>query len=151
MDPLHNLSEQGLTMKPIKTFKVFGETVEILVTSEATNNSFCMLVHTAPPGGGPPPHLHRFEDEIFTVVEGEFELFDGAQWNKLAPGEHAHTVRNRPHAFRNCGKTEGKMHIVAVDGRLDKYLEAISPLDIPKDMPQLLEISEEYGISFLTP
>jgi quercetin dioxygenase-like cupin family protein len=138
-------------MKPVKTFKVFGETVEILVTSESTNNSFCMLVQTSPPGGGPPPHFHRFEDEIFTVVEGEYEIFDDKRWTRLPPGEHAHTLRNQPHTFRNCGKTEGKMLCVAIDGRLDEYLEAISPLEIPKDMPQILEISEKYGIAFLTP
>jgi quercetin dioxygenase-like cupin family protein len=138
-------------MKPIKTFKVFGETVEILVTSASTNNSFCMLVQTSPPGGGPPPHSHSLEDEIFTVVEGDFEIFDGKQWTRLAPGEHAHALRNQPHTFRNCGKTPGKMHCVAIDGHLDEYLEAISPLEIPKDMPRLLEISKEYGIAFLTP
>jgi len=138
-------------MKPIKTFKVFGETVEILVTSESTNNSFCMLVQTSPPSGGPPPHIHKFEDEIFTVVEGDFEIFDGKQWTKVPPGEQVHTLRNQVHTFRNCGKTPGKMHCVAIDGRLDEYLEAISPLEIPRDMPRLLEISNKYGITFFPP
>jgi uncharacterized cupin superfamily protein len=136
-------------MKPVKTFPVFGETVEILVTSESTNHSFCMLVQTSPPGGGPPPHTHTFEDEIFSVMEGEYELFDGTQWTKMTPGEHVHTLRQKPHTFRNCGSTEGKMLCVAVNGRLDEYLEEISPLQIPKDMARVMEISERYGISFL--
>ncbi|MBS1821394.1 MAG: cupin domain-containing protein [Acidobacteria bacterium] len=138
-------------MKPVKTFNVLGETVEILVTGESTNHSFCMLVQTSPPGGGPPPHSHKFEDEIFTVVEGEFELFDGKQWNKVPPGEQVHALRNQVHTFRNCGKTPGKIHCVAIDGRLDEYLEAISPLRLPEDMARLLEISSEYGITFAAP
>jgi uncharacterized cupin superfamily protein len=136
-------------MKPVKTFPVFGETVEILVTSESTNYSFCMLVQTSPPGGGPPPHTHKFEDEIFSVMEGEYELFDGTQWTRMTPGEHVHTLRHKPHTFRNCGRTAGKMLCVAVNGRLDEYLEEISPLEIPKDMARVMEISEGYGISFL--
>jgi quercetin dioxygenase-like cupin family protein len=135
-------------MKPVKTFKVFGETVEILVTSESTNGSFCMLVQTSPPGGGPPPHSHTFEDEIFTVIEGDFEIFDGRRWTRVPPGEQVHTLRKRVHTFRNRGKTDGKMHCVAIDGRLDEYLETISPLELPRDMPRLLEISKKYGITF---
>lgn len=138
-------------MKPVKTFKVFDETVEILVTSESTNGSFCMLVQTSPPGGGPPPHFHKYEDEIFTSLEGEYELFDGTQWAKLPPGEHVHTLRNQPHTFRNCGKTVGKIMCVAVNGRLDEYLEEISPLSVVDDMERLMEISERYGITFLPP
>lgn len=138
-------------MKPVKMFHVLGETVEVLVTSESTNYSFCMIVQTSPPGGGPPPHVHKFEDEIFTVVEGEFEIFDGERWNKLAPGEQVHTLRNRVHTFRNCGKTPGKIHCVAIDGRLDEYLDAISQLQMPGDMPRLLDISKEYGITFVAP
>jgi uncharacterized cupin superfamily protein len=138
-------------MRPLKTFHVFGEQVEILVTTASTNGSFCMLVQTSPPGGGPPPHLHQFEDEIFTVLEGEFELFDGERYTRLEPGVHAHTLRNQPHTFRNCGKVEGKMVCVAVGGRLDEYLESISPLEIPRDMERVLQISAEYGIHFLPP
>jgi quercetin dioxygenase-like cupin family protein len=135
-------------MKPVKTFKVFGETIEIMVTSESTNGSFCMLVQTSPPGGGPPPHRHKYEDEIFSVMDGEFELFDGRQWSRLTPGEHVHTLRNEPHTFRNCGTIEGKIMCVAVDGRLDEYLEAISEMEMPKDMARLKEISERYGITY---
>ena len=35
-------------------FNIFGEPVEILITSKATNYSFCSGVQTSPPGGGPP-------------------------------------------------------------------------------------------------
>jgi len=136
-------------MIPMKTFKVFGEKVEILATSDGTKGSFCMLVQTSPPGGGPPPHVHQFEDEIFCVLDGEFELFDGKQWNAAPKGEHVYTLRGQPHTFRNSGTTDGRILCIAVDGRLDEYLEKISPLKIPEDMEQVLAISKEYGIGFL--
>ncbi|HEY8998121.1 MAG TPA: cupin domain-containing protein [Edaphobacter sp.] len=138
-------------MTPQKTFRVFGEKVEILTTSESTKGSFCMLVQTSPPGGGPPPHVHAFEDEIFSVLEGEFELFDGREWSKVAPGQHVYTLRGQPHTFRNAGTTDGRILCIAVDGRLDEYLEAISPLEIPRDIERLMSISKEYGITFLAP
>ena len=30
--------------------------------------------------GKPPQHRHLGEDEIFTVIDGEFEFFDGESW-----------------------------------------------------------------------
>jgi quercetin dioxygenase-like cupin family protein len=138
-------------LKAVKTFNVLGEKVEILVTSASTNGSFNMLVHNAPPGGGPPPHVHQFEDEIFTVLEGDFELFDGERYIPLEPGVPAYTLRNHPHTFRNSGTTDGKILVVVVDGKLDEYLESISPLELPRDMERLIQISAEYGITFLPP
>jgi len=40
------------------------------------------------------------------------------------------------------------MLIFASPAGLEKYLEEISVLSIPQDMPQILAISERYGIKF---
>lgn len=138
-------------MKAAKQFRVFGELVDVMIPSEATNGSFSMVVQTCPPGGGPPPHVHNNEDELFRVLEGEFELFDGKNYHKLAAGEYAYTLRGMPHTFRNCGTTEGRMQAIIVPGEMDRYLEAISPLQMPQDAAKLFEISDAYGIHFLQP
>ena len=138
-------------MNAVKSFKVFGEPVDVLIPSEATNGSFAQVVQTCPPGGGPPPHSHAKEDEIFRALEGDFELFDGKAWHKLPAGEYAYMLRGSVHTFRNCGITEGRMLCIVTPGGLDKYLEAISPLAVPQDMGRLLEISGAQGIAFVMP
>ena len=40
---------------------------------ERTAGRFCLIDMHVPPGGGPPPHRHDFE-ETFTVLEGELEV-----------------------------------------------------------------------------
>jgi hypothetical protein len=54
-----------------------------------------------PPGGGPPPHRHDFE-EMFTILDGEIELtFRGeAQRSKTRPTP----LLCRQHPTR-CGRT----------------------------------------------
>lgn len=135
-------------MKPVKSFKVFGEAIDILTTAEMTGGRSCMLVQTTPPGGGPPPHSHKNEDETFFVLEGDFEIFTGGNWTKLAPGQAAQGNRGAVHTFRNAGTTIGKVLIVACPGGFEEYLEEISVLSAPQDMPQILEISERYGVTF---
>lgn len=137
-------------MNPVKEFSVLGERVEILIPSSATNGAFSLLIQTSPPGGGPPPHVHTYEDEIFQALDDGFETFDGTQWTPLPPGACAHKLRGQPHAFRNVGATPARMQITVVPGAFDNYLEAISPLQLPQDLDRLIEISNQYGIRFLT-
>ena len=49
---------------------VVGDTYTILVTGEDTAGRFCVIDMFVPPGGGPPPHRHDFE-ETFSLIEGE--------------------------------------------------------------------------------
>ena len=44
----------------------------ITVTGEQTGGRFCVIDMHIPPGGGPPPHRHDFE-ETFILLEGEMQ------------------------------------------------------------------------------
>jgi uncharacterized cupin superfamily protein len=66
---------------------VFGEPIEIIASSSTTNSAFVVGLQTSPPGGGPPSHRHLGEDEVFAVLDGEFEFFDGESWAPFLRGE----------------------------------------------------------------
>ena len=50
-----------------------GDTYTILVTGEDTAGKYTLIDMHVPPGGGPPPHRHDFE-EMFTVLDGEVRV-----------------------------------------------------------------------------
>jgi hypothetical protein len=52
---------------------VVGDTYTVLLSGEQTAGRFAMLDMLIPPGGGPPPHRHDFE-ECFRVLEGSLEV-----------------------------------------------------------------------------
>jgi mannose-6-phosphate isomerase-like protein (cupin superfamily) len=57
---------------------VVGDTYTILVSGQDTAGRYTLIDMHVPPGGGPPPHRHDFE-EMFTILDGEIELtFRGA-------------------------------------------------------------------------
>jgi quercetin dioxygenase-like cupin family protein len=71
---------------------VVGDTYTILLASKDTAGRFCLIDTHIPPGGGPPPHRHDFE-ETFSVLEGELEAtFRGAK-QIVRAGETIHTGR----------------------------------------------------------
>ena len=79
---------------------VVGDTYTFLVTGSDTGGQFCLIDMHIPPGGGPPPHRHDFE-ETFRVLEGELNVtFRGKQLT-LHPGDTVNIPSNAPHQFQN--------------------------------------------------
>ena len=77
-----------------------GDTYTILLSGKDTAGRFCLIDMHIPPGGGPPPHRHDFE-ESFILLEGEIEAtFRGAK-SVLREGETVHIPANAPHQFQN--------------------------------------------------
>ena len=50
-----------------------GDTYTILVSGQDTAGRYTLIDMHVPPGGGPPPHRHDFE-EMFTVLDGEVRV-----------------------------------------------------------------------------
>lgn len=135
-------------MRPLKSFTVFGEPVEILTSGELTGGQSAAVIQTSPPGGGPPPHWHKNEDETFYVLEGEFEFLNDGKWTRVPAGESIFAPRGSVHTFRNSGSSTSRILVFVTPSGLEEYLEEISPLSMPNDMAQLIAISDRYGITF---
>jgi mannose-6-phosphate isomerase-like protein (cupin superfamily) len=51
---------------------LMGDTYTVLLSGDDTDGHYCLIDMLIPPGGGPGPHRHDFE-ESFTILEGEIE------------------------------------------------------------------------------
>ncbi len=80
-----------------------GDTYTILLTGEDTAGRFCLIDMYIPPGGGPPPHRHDFE-ETFTILEGELDATFRGKKHVVRAGETIHIPANAPHQFHNSSK-----------------------------------------------
>jgi mannose-6-phosphate isomerase-like protein (cupin superfamily) len=99
---------------------IVGDTYTILVSGKDTAGHFCLIDMFVPPGGGPPPHRHDFE-ETFSLLEGELELvFRGAK-QKLKAGETINIPANAPHQFHNSSKQPARMLCVCAPAGQDEF------------------------------
>jgi mannose-6-phosphate isomerase-like protein (cupin superfamily) len=55
-------------------------------------------MHLAP-GTEPPPHVHSREDELFYLLDGEFDVYVGEEAFKVKTGECVFLPKFEPHAF----------------------------------------------------
>src|SRR6266850_6169296 len=70
-----------------------------LAEKKDTDGAFCLVEATLAPGNEPPPHTHSREDELFYVLEGEFDVYVGKEGFKVEKGECVFLPRLKPHAF----------------------------------------------------
>jgi quercetin dioxygenase-like cupin family protein len=101
---------------------IVGDTYTILLTGNDTRGRFCLIDMHIPPGGGPPPHRHDFE-ESFTMLDGEIEVtFRGAR-SVLRAGETANIPANAPHQFQNrTGQSARLLCICSPAGQEEFFL-----------------------------
>jgi mannose-6-phosphate isomerase-like protein (cupin superfamily) len=70
-----------------------------LIEKKDTAGAFSLLEATLTPGNEPPPHVHSREDELFYVLEGEFDMYVGEEALKVKAGECIILPKFKPHAF----------------------------------------------------
>lgn len=103
---------------------VAGDTYTILLRGEDTAGRYCLIDMHVPPGGGPPPHRHDFE-ETFTLLEGELEFtFRGRKMTAKA-GETVHIPANAPHMFRNVSEGPARMLCICSPAGQERFFEEV--------------------------
>jgi len=99
---------------------VVGDTYTILVSGRDTANRYALIDMTIPPGGGPPPHRHSFE-ELFHVLEGELEVTVRGTAHTAAAGHSVNVPGNAPHSFRNTGQTPARVLTFVTPAGLENF------------------------------
>lgn len=80
-----------------------GDTYTVLVSGKDTEGRYCLIDMVIPPGGGPPPHRHDFE-EAFILREGEIEFTFRGEKLVAHAGETINIPANAPHSFVNASE-----------------------------------------------
>jgi quercetin dioxygenase-like cupin family protein len=141
---------------------VVGDTYTILLTGNDTNGRFCLIDMHVPPGGGPPPHRHDFE-ETFVMLEGELELTFRGSKSVARAGDTVNIPSNAPHQFHNSSRKPVRMLCLCSPAGQEKFFLEIGvpvptrttpPPKLDKDAQEKLgakvkELAPKYQTEFL--
>jgi quercetin dioxygenase-like cupin family protein len=121
---------------------VAGGTYTILVGGAETGGRYTLIDMLVPPGGGPPPHRHDFE-ELFTLLEGEVEFTFRGQKLTAGAGTTVNIPANAPHAFANrSGKVARLLCLCAPAGQEELFLAVGDRVDSRTAAPPQLDDAE---------
>lgn len=137
--------------------------VSIRISERDGSDGISVLEHRAPCGDSPPLHLHRTEDEIFHILEGEFRFRVGDEERRGGPGETLLVPKGTHHTYRVESTGGGRWLTVTSKGDFERFVREISraaerielpePAEAPtpEAMKALAVAADTYGIELVGP
>jgi quercetin dioxygenase-like cupin family protein len=101
-----------------------GDTYTILVTGRDTAGKYTLIDMHVPPGGGPPPHRHDFE-EMFSVLDGQVQVTFRGVSMVLSAGQTINVPANAPHAFTNASDTPARLLCLCAPAGQDEFFTLV--------------------------
>jgi mannose-6-phosphate isomerase-like protein (cupin superfamily) len=134
---------------------VVGDAIRILLSGADTGGAYALVEDVVPPGGGPPPHVHRDEDEGFYVLEGDIEFLAGDRWVRVGAGGSFFGRRGLPHTFRNAGAVPARLMVVISPAGFERFFEEVDRMTTAAGHPPapeaLIALGAKYRLTFLPP
>ena len=150
--PADNLSRTLVLANPEHDGKLphiglVGDTYTITVDGDDTDGRFCTVDMHVPPGGGPGPHRHDFE-ETFIVLDGEIEATFRGKKTTVHTGETINIPANAPHQFHNASSKSARLLCICSPSGQEKFfLEVGVPVATRTTAPP--ELDEKGMAEFL--
>jgi quercetin dioxygenase-like cupin family protein len=120
-----------------------GDTYTLLLTGADTAGQYCLIDMHIPPGGGPPPHRHDFE-ESFIVLDGELEATFRGSKSVVHAGDTINIPANAPHQFHNASsKAVRLLCICSPSGQEDFFLAVGVPVKTRTSPPPKLDAAAQ--------
>lgn len=127
----------------LRHVSIAGGTYTILVSGEQTRGRYTLIDMIVPPGGGPPPHRHDFE-EMFTILEGEIELTFRGEAHRASAGFTVNVPANAPHFFKNTSDKPARLLCMCSPaGQENLFMEVGDPVESRTSPPPRLSPEEQ--------
>jgi len=125
----------------------------VLVSSDESGGGMSIVEVSGARGQMPPLHVHRSDDEVFHVIEGEMTVYVGDAVERIAPGDTAFAPRDVPHTYR-VESDGGRWLAIGAPAGIDRYFLAIGrpaegdglpPEPIAPDLDAAAALERETG------
>ncbi|RJO70021.1 cupin domain-containing protein [Nocardia panacis] len=142
-DPNRQLTVVRPSSDELRSVALVGDVYTILVSGAQTSGRYCLIDMRIPPGGGPPPHRHDFE-ELFLVQEGQLLFTFRGEEVVVHAGESVNIPANAPHFFRNVSDRPARMQCMCTPaGQEEYFLQVAVPVESATAEPPTLSESEQ--------
>jgi quercetin dioxygenase-like cupin family protein len=153
MPVVNNIQSTHLSSGGGEKKRVITDLVTIKALSADTADAYTLYETDTPPSGGFPPHIHRYEDETFYVLESSYIFLLDDRELELTKGAYLFVPRGTVHGYVNTGSEPARMLVLVTPGGIqEKFLHEVGDgADRPAwepDMAKVLAVAPKYGIDF---
>lgn len=137
--------------------------VDVRVSEADGEDGLSVLEHRAPWGDSPPLHVHRPEDEVFHVLEGELRFRVGGAERLCGPGAVLLAPKGVPHTYRVESRAGARFVTVTAHRDFERFVrsfgrraerDGLPPPAPPPDgdaVAALAKAAAAFGIELMGP
>ena len=100
--------------------------VAVHVCHDQGENGISVLERLAPHGESPPLDVHRREDEVFHVLEGELRVRAGDREIRVGAGESILAPKGVAHTYRVESPDGARWLLVTTGGDFERFMREVS-------------------------
>ncbi len=131
-------------------YKMKGVTLNILdikISGRDTENDLAVFEQTGlTPNGGPPLHIHPYQDEWFYVIEGDYLFQVGEDKYQMKSGDTIFLPRNVKHAFVQRSET-GKMIVSYLPaGKMESFFAVTDQWTSPPTKEEIVKVFADHDM-----
>lgn len=151
------------TVRDERTLWFLNSRVTVRVASTDGSDGITVLDFQSPGGDAVPLHVHRNEDEIFHVLEGEFRFLIDREETTLSAGDVVLAPKGVPHTYRVESPDGGRFLTITRRGDFERFVRAFSRVAETPGLPEpsgpptpaqaeaLETTAREYGVEIVGP
>ena len=137
--------------------------VVVRISFEQGHDGISVLEHWAPHGDSPPLHVHRNEDEVFHLLQGEVSLSVDAKPLHGKAGDTFLAPKGIPHTYRVLSAEGARWLTVTIGEEFERFVRALgrpaereglpdpSGPPTPEQAHALAAAAERHGIAIVGP
>lgn len=124
---------------------------DLKISGKDTNGQLAVFEYIGNEKTGPSLHVHHEQDEIFTIIEGEFLFRVGDEKFKAKAGDTIFAPRKVPHTWIQLSEKSKIIYYVQPAGKMEAFFLKMNELKGPPTKEQAEKMHEAHGMTVLGP
>jgi mannose-6-phosphate isomerase-like protein (cupin superfamily) len=156
-----NASPLSFTNEPQKPFIVkagksrFADAeyqTGLKVSGKDNGGQFCLFEskNESGPHPGPPLHVHKYQDEVFQIIEGDYLFQVGDERIKESAGDIVFGPRTVPHTFYQLSRKAHMIFSYNPAGKMEDIMNAMAKL-MPQNPDAFAKVCADNDVPFVGP
>jgi quercetin dioxygenase-like cupin family protein len=124
---------------------------DVKISGKDTAGQLAVFEYIGKEKTGPALHVHHHQDEIFSIVEGEYLFQVGEEKFKVKAGDTVFAPRGIPHTWIQLTDFGKQIYSVQPAGKLEEMFLKLNEFKAPPTEAELRDIHQQAGLDVLGP
>lgn len=124
---------------------------DVKISGKDTGGQLAVFEYIGKEKTGPPLHVHHHQDEIFSIIEGDYLFQVGEEKFKVKAGDTVFAPRGIPHTWIQLSELGRQVYSVQPAGKLEEMFLKLNEFKAPPTEKELRDVHREAGLDVMGP